>query len=587
MDGDQHGRSQADLIRAFLKARDSGEFEQLERAALDLPSGQQFGVHAGQLPALVHEVYQAAETPASRCRLAGAVAKAWAYGNEPERAVPFADEAVALARALDQPELLVNALDVALLVHWGPDSFGQRLELSAQLASAASHLIDSELRLSAHLWRLTTAWESLDLLAVQRQLRALDVLAEETGSVRMAFFATARRAMHALVTASLDRADALIARTNEIGRRCDEPDVLAVTHSLAAGRARRAGDTEVLRQEAIEFAEFGASEGIGSISAEAAVIWLAAGEPGPAADLLYQLTGSGLDAVPRDVDFLLTVASLTEVGSALNLTEIAADGLRLLEPYAGRAVLNAGAVTFHGVIDDYLYQASRALGRPEADRWAQHAALSYQRLGASWWKGRLDGPRQAAKTQDRRTLQFRRQTGPGSDWLVGEGTSPLPNLKGLHYLRHLLGQPGLDVTAAELTAATAGHPAEIITESSPGDLIDRQALDAYRARLRDLDEELTQAETWADGGQISRLKEERDALLDQVAAATGLGGRPRRFSSADERARVAVRKAIAAALTRIEQHDPATARLLKDTVRTGAVCRYDPDPARPVTWLLD
>jgi hypothetical protein len=72
-----------------------------------------------------------------------------------------------------------------------------------------------------------------------------------------------------------------------------------------------------------------------------------------------------------------------------------------------------------------------------------------------------------------------------------------------------------------------------------------------------------------------------------VREVTGLGGRRRRFGSAGERARVAVRKAIAAALTRIEDHDAALARLLRDTVRTGAACRYDPDPARPVTWRLD
>jgi hypothetical protein len=32
---------------------------------------------------------------------------------------------------------------------------------------------------SSHLWRLTTAWECLDVVAVQRQLRALDILAQE------------------------------------------------------------------------------------------------------------------------------------------------------------------------------------------------------------------------------------------------------------------------------------------------------------------------------------------------------------------------------------------------------------------------
>jgi hypothetical protein len=41
------------------------------------------------------------------------------------------------------------------------------------------------------------------------------------------------------------------------------------------------------------------------------------------------------------------------------------------------------------------------------------------------------------------------------------------------------------------------------------------------------------------------------------------------------------------ALARVAQQDAALARLFRDTVRTGAVCRYDPDPARPVRWLLD
>jgi hypothetical protein len=76
-------------------------------------------------------------------------------------------------------------------------------------------------------------------------------------------------------------------------------------------------------------------------------------------------------------------------------------------------------------------------------------------------------------------------------------------------------------------------------------------------------------------------------LLDQVRQATGLGGRARRSGATDERARVAVRKAIAAALTRIGEGEPGLERLLVDTVTTGAVCSYDPDPARPVTWVLD
>ena len=117
-------------------------------------------------------------------------------------------------------------------------------------------------------------------------------------------------------------------------------------------------------------------------------------------------------------------------------------------------------------------------------------------------------------------------------------------------------------------------------------MIDRQAAVAYRRRLAEIDEDLAEAQDWSDHGRREQLELERAALLDELAAAAGLGGRPRRVGSSDERARMAVRKAIAATFDRVERHDPALARLLRDSIRTGSTCRYEPDPARPVTWVL-
>lgn len=62
---------------------------------------------------------------------------------------------------------------------------------------------------------------------------------------------------------------------------------------------------------------------------------------------------------------------------------------------------------------------------------------------------------------------------------------------------------------------------------------------------------------------------------------------PRRLASSRERARTAVRAAIAAALDRIAEYDPALARLLRDTVHTGATYRNEPAPERAVAWRLD
>jgi tetratricopeptide (TPR) repeat protein len=55
-------------------------------------------------------------------------------------------------------------------------------------------------------------------------------------------------------------------------------------------------------------------------------------------------------------------------------------------------------------------------------------------------------------------------------------------------------------------------------------------------------------------------------------------------SESRERARIAVTKAIKSAIEKIRRADPALARLLAITIRTGHACEYDPDPESPALW---
>jgi hypothetical protein len=158
--------------------------------------------------------------------------------------------------------------------------------------------------------------------------------------------------------------------------------------------------------------------------------------------------------------------------------------------------------------------------------------------------------------------------------------------KGLHYLRIMLQRAGTDIPAIDLSDTVAGHPGTGAAGGDVGEVLDARALSAYRRRLADVDADLDEARSWADTGRAEKLAAERDALLSQLRAATGLGGRPRVSGSAHERARIAVRKAIVNAIGRVAAADPSLGRLLSDTVTTGAICRYDPDPDRPVQWVL-
>src|SRR5437763_16390808 len=83
----------ASVVAAFAAARAVGDRQAMVAAALALPASQRFGVHPGQIPALLHEAYSMAGTPLTRSRLAAALARSWAYGGDAVRAARFADNA--------------------------------------------------------------------------------------------------------------------------------------------------------------------------------------------------------------------------------------------------------------------------------------------------------------------------------------------------------------------------------------------------------------------------------------------------------------------------------------------------------------
>jgi len=104
----------------------------------------------------------------------------------------------------------------------------------------------------------------------------------------------------------------------------------------------------------------------------------------------------------------------------------------------------------------------------------------------------------------------------------------------------------------------------------------------YRTRLAELDGELAGADAHHDVERSARLAAERDALIGELARATGLGGRSRRLGDATERARTTVTARVRAAIGRIERVHPELGRHLRASIVTGARCAYR--PAETVRW---
>jgi pSer/pThr/pTyr-binding forkhead associated (FHA) protein len=183
----------------------------------------------------------------------------------------------------------------------------------------------------------------------------------------------------------------------------------------------------------------------------------------------------------------------------------------------------------------------------------------------------------------------------GDFWCLTYGGTiiRLKDSKGLRDIARLLATPGSEVAALDLasrehpgTGGRAGMIAELGlgVEADAGEALDAEARVQYRARLADLEEEITEAAADNDLERASRAREEREFLLSELAAAVGLGGRARKMLDPAERARKAATGRVRDAISHIEMAHPQLGRHLRRSVRTGSFCVYD--PPEPTDWQL-
>jgi hypothetical protein len=180
---------------------------------------------------------------------------------------------------------------------------------------------------------------------------------------------------------------------------------------------------------------------------------------------------------------------------------------------------------------------------------------------------------------------------------VFEGqTVHLRDQKGLHYMACLLAEPGREFHVLDLVigdrveAGKATHAAEpdltLPSAWDAGPLLDAEAKESYRRRLVEIEEDIEEARAMGNWERAEQAEGERDFLVRELARAFGLSGRNRRASSASERARVSVTRAVRQAMARIREHNLPLGEHLDRAVRTGTYCAYLPDPRIPVNWKV-
>jgi len=108
---------------------------------------------------------------------------------------------------------------------------------------------------------------------------------------------------------------------------------------------------------------------------------------------------------------------------------------------------------------------------------------------------------------------------PEGDWEIAfaESTIRLPDLKGLHDLSRLLSRPGEAFYCLDLTGRGDADSGEAV--------LDARGRQVMKLRIRELQEELAEAEDMNDIGRAEDLRSELERLVEALSSALGLGGR--------------------------------------------------------------
>ena len=516
------------------------------------------------------------------------------------RAGPLAEQAVMIARALNDPSTLAGCLLASHDTLWRPGTAIERAVIAAEIADLARRAEDAEGTAQAVLLTATAQLEQ-GSAACRASLAEYLYLSRELRQPRHDYLLRIREAALALLDGDIGNGERLSVEAAALGTAVGDSDTGNVRMSQRLEVVRARGDAAELR----------------ALADDAVRWWIGAPAHAHSVAAGFCARAGDLEGARRELDTVLALPDWRADRSylwsifigELAVAAIAVDDAVLCEvllddltPVASDCAVNGAFVCFMGAHAHRIGLLHAALGRTvPARRWLLEGLAVHRRLGARAWVAESsaalaalegdDAAEHAARADSLRTeLRLRavvvgvpeangthpaRLRRVGELWEAGYRGSAvhLRDSKGLRDLATLLDRPGTDVPALVL----AGSPRD--AGSGPADdVLDRTALLAYRRRLAELDAELDAADADADLAGRQRAADERERLLAELRRATRPGGRSRSLGvQAAERARKAVTARIRDAIRRIAEVHPELGRHLDRTVRTGISCRYDPD----------
>jgi len=518
------------------------------------------------------------------------------------------------ARSSPDPVVRAEALSFAHHCLLGPGHGAARRAIAEELIGEAARAGRRSDLLRGLLWQVTDLFLDGDPHA-ERRLGELRALLAEGEHMAVGYVVASIEVMLAIRAGRFEKAERLANEACELGATAGDADATAwygaqmVAIRWYQGRLPELVPmlTELVHSptlSAVDNSYFGAL----------AIAAAAAGDHRTAAGALATLRGRDLADLPRSSSWLVTMYGIVEAAHMLDDGYAAGLAYELLAPYAGLPMMASLAVACFGSVHHALGVASLTLG--ETERALKHfceaidanlalghwpavivSRLRYaearerrglpdddkvahaQRLLAQEMAESIGIVTTTANTVERETARAAVVTRQGRKWRVDVGSRSVlvDHCVGMLHLAVLTANPGTEIAAIDLVAGVDALGQAARNSGMPAqEVLDRAAVQRYRQRLSELDDRIDDLAAQGDARRAEHARQEREWLVAELSAATGLGGRPRAFSDNSERARLAVGKAIRRAITHVSGMDPVIGAHLHGGVHTGTRCWYRP-----------
>ncbi len=630
---DRNLESSRRLFRdAADRAKRYGYDDLLIRAALGaghMGAGAGPGIVDHDLIALIEDalaIIGDAETT-ERAILMGRLGVDLYWSQRRPQAIELARHAVEMARRLGDSNTLLTTLTYRDWMLWGPENLEQRLAVSSEIIRLAENT-NRIVLLRAREARLSAMLEMGEIHEVDAEIAAIENIARH--DEECVGYVERFKAMRTLMRGEFDEAERWLGLAGEIARRRNNLNILLGYTGQYGHLLTERGPAEQLLPSLVgvtaEIAE------LPVVRMAVAYVYVVTGRIVQARTEFEYLAVDNFSKIPDDWNWLGTIAHLAVIASRIGEIERASFLHGLIEPYAGRSVTLGWGEVYYNAVSFYLGILSAELCEFDRAQREFEAALRFNRrmgAGPALARTQAEYARMLLKSGNSRKLANtlitdahkaaqelgmrslleeieqitkldadRRERGQATTGSTGQeavfardgdlwkaewlGQSiHLRPMKGFEAIHNLLSRPGDDVSIVELgqimDLAFGGEvPLDSADRGDAGPMLDAEAKQEYRARLRELHSELDEAREFNDLGRVEELSRELEYLEGELRRAVGLGGRDRRVSSASERARIRVTNAIRGALARIENIVPIS----------GPICAHRLRPELSVLIVL-